>query len=132
MFPCVSGTPFGVVFLDLDHFKRINDTFGHGEGDRMLRAVADRLARSVRETDVVSRSDAPPAVSRLGGDEFTVLATQVADARDLAKLAGRLLEVLQRPFFLGGHEVVISASLGIAVYPGDGTDAEALLLELGG
>jgi diguanylate cyclase (GGDEF)-like protein len=120
-------TPFGVVFLDLDHFKRINDTFGHGEGDRLLQAVADRLVRSVRESDLVSRPEAPPAISRLGGDEFTVLATGVADVRDLAKVARRLLEVLQRPFFLGGHEVVITGSVGIAAFPGDGDDADALL-----
>jgi len=122
-----SQLPFGVVFLDLDHFKRINDTFGHGEGDRLLQGVADRLVRSVRETDLVVRPEGPPAISRLGGDEFTVLATGVADARDLAKVARRLLEVLQRPFFLAGHEVVITGSLGIAAFPADGDDAETLL-----
>jgi diguanylate cyclase (GGDEF)-like protein len=122
-----SQLPFGVVYLDLDHFKRINDTFGHGEGDRLLQGVADRLVRSVRETDLVGRPDVPPAISRLGGDEFTVLAGGVADVRDLAKVARRLLEVLQRPFFLAGHEVVITASVGIAAYPADGDDADALL-----
>ncbi len=122
-----SEKPFGVLFLDLDHFKRINDTFGHGEGDRLLQGVADRLVRSVRDTDLVARPEAPPAISRLGGDEFTVLLTEVADARDLAKVARRLLEQLQRPFVLGGHEVVITGSVGIAAFPSDGDDADTLL-----
>jgi diguanylate cyclase (GGDEF)-like protein len=118
---------FGVLFLDLDHFKRINDTIGHSEGDRLLQGVADRLVRSVRETDVVARSDAPPAVSRLGGDEFTALLCGLEDPRDLARVARRLLEVLRRPFSLAGHEVVISGSVGIAAFPGDGEDPETLL-----
>jgi len=119
--------PFGVLFLDLDHFKRINDTFGHTEGDRLLQGVADRLVTSVRDTDLVARPEGPPAISRLGGDEFTVLLTEVADVRDLAKVARRLLEVLQQPFSLGGHEVVITGSIGIAAFPADGLDADTLL-----
>jgi diguanylate cyclase (GGDEF)-like protein/PAS domain S-box-containing protein len=122
-----SQAPFGVLFLDLDHFKRINDTFGHTEGDRLLQGVADRLVRSVRDTDVVVRPEGPPAISRLGGDEFTVLLPEVADVRDLAKVARRLLEVLQRPFFLAGHEVVITVSIGIAAFPSDGEDPDTLL-----
>jgi diguanylate cyclase (GGDEF)-like protein/PAS domain S-box-containing protein len=120
-------TPFGVLFLDLDHFKRINDTFGHSQGDRLLQAVADRLVRSVRETDLVARLESPPAISRLGGDEFTVLLTEVEDPSDLAKVARRVLEVLRRPFSLGGHDVVTTASLGIAAWPADGEDGETLL-----
>jgi len=120
-------TPLGVLFLDLDHFKRINDTFGHTQGDRLLQAVADRLVRSVRESDVVARLESPPAISRLGGDEFTVLLTEVADPGDLAKVARRLLEVLQRPISLGGHDVVITGSVGIATWPSDGSDSETLL-----
>ena len=122
-----SQVPFGVIFLDLDHFKRINDTFGHGEGDRLLQGVADRLVRSVRDTDLVARTDGPPAISRLGGDEFTVLVTGVPDVRDLAKVARRLLPTLQEPFLLGGHEVVITSSIGIAAFPADGEDADTLL-----
>ena len=120
-------TPFGVLFLDLDHFKRINDTFGHSQGDRLLQAVADRLVRSVRESDLVARLESPPAISRLGGDEFTVLLTEVEDPGGLAKVARRLLEVLRRPFSLGGHEVVITGSIGIAAWPSDGADGETLL-----
>ncbi|HEX2485837.1 MAG TPA: EAL domain-containing protein, partial [Myxococcota bacterium] len=122
-----SQVPLGVLFLDLDHFKRINDTFGHTQGDRLLQEVADRLVRSVRESDLVARLENPPAISRLGGDEFTVLLTNVADPGDLAKVARRLLEVLHRPFSLGGHEVVITASVGIAAWPSDGSDGEGLL-----
>ena len=122
-----SQVPFGVIFLDLDHFKRINDTFGHGEGDRLLQGVSDRLVRSVRDTDLVTRTDGPPAISRLGGDEFTILVTGVPDVRDLAKVARRLLPMLQEPFLLGGHEVVITSSIGIAAFPADGEDADTLL-----
>jgi diguanylate cyclase (GGDEF)-like protein/PAS domain S-box-containing protein len=123
-----SERPFGVLFLDLDHFKRINDTLGHGVGDRLLQGVADRLVRSVRETDVVARGDTtPPAISRLGGDEFTVLLTDVVDVRDLAKVARRLLEQLQQPLLLAGHEVVVTGSVGIAAFPADGEDADTLL-----
>jgi diguanylate cyclase (GGDEF)-like protein/PAS domain S-box-containing protein len=122
-----TGAPLGVLFLDLDHFKRINDTFGHTQGDRLLQAVADRLVRSVRDSDLVARLEGPPAISRLGGDEFTVLLPEVADPGDLAKVARRLIEVLHRPFALGGHEVVITASVGIAAWPSDGSDAETLL-----
>lgn len=119
--------PFGVLFLDLDHFKRINDTLGHTEGDRLLQGVADRLVRSVRESDLVARLESPPAVSRLGGDEFTVLLPAARDPGDLAKVARRLIEALHRPFTLGGHEVVITASVGIAAWPSDGSDGETLL-----
>ena len=87
----------GILFLDLDHFKRINDTLGHSVGDALLQGVADRLVASVRETDIVSR-DMPSAISRLGGDEFTILLEGIHDAQDLAKVARRILEALQRPF----------------------------------
>jgi diguanylate cyclase (GGDEF)-like protein/PAS domain S-box-containing protein len=116
----------GILFLDLDHFKRINDTLGHSVGDELLQGVADRLVASVRETDVVTR-DMPSAISRLGGDEFTILLEGIHDAQDLAKVARRILESLQRPFHLSGHEVVISGSIGITAWPEDGDDVEALL-----
>ena len=122
-----SELPFGVLFLDLDQFKRINDTLGHSVGDRLLRGVADRLVTSVRDTDLVARSEFSTAVSRFGGDEFTILAAGVPRTRDLAKVARRLLEVLSRPFALEGHEIVITASIGIAAWPDDGEDAEVLL-----
>ncbi len=116
----------GILFLDLDHFKRINDTLGHSVGDALLQGVADRLVASVRETDVVSR-DLPSAISRLGGDEFTILLEGIHDAQDLAKVARRILESLLRPFHLSGHEVVIGGSIGITAWPDDGDDVEVLL-----
>jgi len=120
----------GVLFLDLDHFKRINDTLGHSVGDRLLQGVADRLVATVRGSDVIARSgrmDADHAVSRLGGDEFTMLLTDLRDVQDLAKVARRILDVLSAPFALEGHEVVISGSIGITARPLDGDDVETLL-----
>ena len=91
----------GVLFLDLDHFKRINDTLGHSVGDELLRQVADRLVRTLRDSDLVARvgeDDSESTVSRLGGDEFTVLLSELRDPRDLAAVASRLLAALRRPF----------------------------------
>jgi diguanylate cyclase (GGDEF)-like protein/PAS domain S-box-containing protein len=117
----------GVLFLDLDHFKRINDTLGHSVGDALLQGVADRLVASVRETDLVTRRELSGAISRLGGDEFTILLSEIRDVQDLAKVARRVLEALGRPFHLGGHDVVIGGSIGITAWPDDGDDAETLL-----
>ncbi len=124
------GARFGVLFLDLDHFKRINDTLGHRAGDDLLRDVADRLVRSVRETDLITRSTErrfDAAVSRLGGDEFTILITDLEDPSVLASIAQRILEALRRPYALEGQELVISASIGIATWPADGESVDALL-----
>ncbi|RIL03947.1 MAG: hypothetical protein DCC71_14615 [Proteobacteria bacterium] len=121
------GWRAGVLFLDLDHFKRINDTLGHSVGDALLQGVADRLVLSVRESDAVARDDMPSAISRLGGDEFTILLTAIDDVQDLAKVARRILESLARPFHLSGHEVVVGGSIGITAWPDDGDDVEALL-----
>jgi diguanylate cyclase (GGDEF)-like protein/PAS domain S-box-containing protein len=120
----------GILFLDLDHFKRINDTLGHSVGDLLLQGVADRLVASVRDSDTVARTtaaDSAAAISRLGGDEFTILLSDVKDAQDLAKVARRVLETFARPFNLEGHEIVISGSIGIAAWPMDGDDVETLL-----
>jgi len=117
----------GVLFLDLDHFKRINDTLGHSVGDALLQGVADRLVASVRDSDVIARNDMPSAISRLGGDEFTILLEGIHDVQDLAKVARRILESLARPFHLSGHEVVITGSIGITAWPDDGDDVEVLL-----
>jgi diguanylate cyclase (GGDEF)-like protein/PAS domain S-box-containing protein len=123
-------TGIGILFLDLDHFKRINDTLGHSVGDLLLQGVADRLVASVRDSDTVSRTssaDSAAAISRLGGDEFTILLSDVGDAQDLAKVARRVLDALSRPFSLEGHEIVISGSIGIAAWPMDGDDVDTLL-----
>jgi len=117
----------GVLFLDLDHFKLINDSFGHSIGDELLVEVANRLVAGVRESDLVSRSGLGSAVSRLGGDEFMVLLAGIRDAQDLARVARRVLEKLSEPFQLGGHQVVVGASIGLAAWPFDGEDVETLL-----
>jgi diguanylate cyclase (GGDEF)-like protein len=123
-----SEAQLAVLFLDLDRFKRINDTLGHSMGDTLLASVADRLRQTVRMTDVVGRPrDSDHAISRLGGDEFTLLLTDVANIADVARVARRVLAALSDPFDIAGHSVVIGASVGIALYPEDGADAEALL-----
>jgi diguanylate cyclase (GGDEF)-like protein/PAS domain S-box-containing protein len=116
----------GVIFLDLDRFKRINDTLGHPVGDDLLKGVADRLVASVRQSDFIARGDLADSISRLGGDEFTVVVT-VAEVQDLAKVARRVLASLAEPFVLDGHEVVISGSVGITAYPFDGDTPDVLL-----
>ena len=122
------GLMLGVLFLDLDHFKRINDTLGHTLGDELLRGVAGRLVQCVRASDAIGRTgEFATAVSRLGGDEFTILVDRIGDPQDLSVVATRILELLSRPFDLGSHEVVIGASIGIAAWPLDGEDGDALL-----
>ena len=107
-----------VMFLDLDRFKTINDTLGHAIGDQLLQAVATRLSSCLRESDTIAR---------WGGDEFTLLLPQISSAEDAAKSAQRLIEALKPAFHLGVHELYISSSIGIALYPHDGDDAQTLL-----
>lgn len=127
------NTLMATLFIDLDAFKRINDTLGHSIGDELLKAVAERLLKSVRKSDYVSRSDNDDAdevsntVSRLGGDEFIVILTEIIHDYDASTVARRILHDLAKPFMLNGHEVFISASIGISLYPTDGQDVEALL-----
>ncbi len=119
-----------VLFLDLDRFKQINDTLGHGVGDRLLQAVADRLRKSLRSSDAIARGDVSTAsedVCRLGGDEFIVSITNINRGEDAATVAKRILEALQQPFRLEEQEVFISGSIGISLFPQDGTDLETLL-----
>jgi diguanylate cyclase (GGDEF)-like protein len=117
-------------FLDLDGFKRINDTLGHSRGDLLLRQVSERLTASIRSNDSVGRisSDRPEfGVSRFGGDEFTFLLTGLSEASDAGRVARRVLNALREPFAIDGHELYATASIGIAVSPADGTDGETLL-----
>lgn len=107
-----------LLFLDLDHFKVINDTLGHALGDRLLMGVAERLLRSVREGDTVSR---------LAGDEFTLLLPAVGRPEDAKRVAEKILEGLRAPFALEGHELRVTGSIGLSVYPEHGREAEALL-----
>jgi diguanylate cyclase (GGDEF)-like protein len=122
--------PVATCFLDLDGFQRINERLGHEGGDRLLREVGKRLSRSVRFSDAVARSrphDEDFPISRLGGDEFTLLLTEVTDSQDAARVARRVLKALSEPFAIDGHEVFTSASMGIAIYPTDGRDPDDLL-----
>ncbi len=106
-----------VMFLDLDRFKNINDTLGHEAGDRLLQEVARRLKASVRESDTVAR---------LGGDEFMLVLPGLQHAEDAARLGRELLEVLQPAVELDGHELRVTGSLGVALFPHDGRDVESL------
>jgi diguanylate cyclase (GGDEF)-like protein/PAS domain S-box-containing protein len=113
------GTQGGVMFVDLDHFKAVNDSFGHGVGDQLLRAAAARIRQCVRESDIVAR---------LGGDEFAILLDGLSTPETAAKIAGTVVSALAKPFNIAGHQLLISASIGISCYPDDGNDADTLLL----
>ncbi|MEM9177059.1 MAG: EAL domain-containing protein [Myxococcota bacterium] len=125
-----SDRRMALLFLDLDGFKKVNDTLGHEVGDRLLAEVASRFSRVVRISDHIGRqSDEAPesAVSRLGGDEFTVLLTEIKEPGDAALVAERLLQTLEAPVVLNGREVFMGTSIGIAVFPDDASDTEELL-----
>ncbi|MDY6984579.1 MAG: diguanylate cyclase, partial [Pseudomonadota bacterium] len=119
----------GVLFLDLDGFKNINDTLGHVHGDRVLQEVADRLRLGVRPSDMLARDTSGSALplARLGGDEFTVLVPDIRAAEDVLVVAGRVKELLRAPVQLDDAQVTMSASIGIAIFPDDGADGPALL-----
>jgi len=125
-----TGQALVMLSLNLDRFKRINDTLGREVGDLLLKEVASRLTKSLRQTDYVTRNDSHAAshhIARQGGDEFTVLLGDLSQAQEATKVARRILEALSQPFNLNGNEIVMSASIGIAVYRLDGNDAESLL-----
>jgi diguanylate cyclase (GGDEF)-like protein len=112
------GQAIAVLCLDLDRFKPVNDTLGHPVGDRVLQAVADRLRASVRETDTVAR---------FGGDEFAIVQTLAEQPQDATGLATRVIEALSAPYDIDGQQVVIGCSIGIALAPSDGEDADQLI-----
>ena len=130
-----AGEKLGVLFMDLDGFKAINDTMGHSAGDLALQWAAERLRQGVRPADMVSRSTsawgglpgAEVELARLGGDEFTALIIDVKRPQDALVVAHRILNVMRRPFILHDREVILTASVGIAMYPQDGEDAATLL-----
>jgi diguanylate cyclase (GGDEF)-like protein/PAS domain S-box-containing protein len=111
-------TALAVLFLDLDGFKRINDSLGHAMGDMLLQSVATRLSAGLRESDTVSRQ---------GGDEFVILLTAITHPDDAALKAVRILAAIKAPHQVGEHQLRVSASIGLSAYPDDGLDAETLL-----
>jgi len=113
-----NGRRVAVLFIDLDRFKLINDSLGHAEGDELLKSVATRLQACVRRSDTLAR---------LGGDEFTILLPDLNDAEDAALIAQKVIDELWRPLIVGGEEIRPTASIGIALYPDDGIEAESLV-----
>jgi diguanylate cyclase (GGDEF)-like protein/PAS domain S-box-containing protein len=113
------GRRLAVLFLDCDRFKHINDTLGHAVGDQVLRSIARRLATCVRESDTVSRH---------GGDEFLILLSEVDHPEDAAAIGEKIVSSIAEPHFIAGHELQLTASVGIALYPEDGQDAESLIM----
>ncbi|CAG2150004.1 EAL domain-containing protein [Cupriavidus numazuensis] len=109
-----------VMFIDLDRFKLINDTMGHGVGDEALKIIARRLRDAIRESDTVAR---------LGGDEFTVIIEDIEDIRHVAQIAQALLNVVGQPIDANGRTVFVTPSIGISIYPDDGTDRKQLLMQ---
>ncbi len=125
------GQQLAIMFIDLDDFKRVNDTLGHGAGDDLLKEIGARLAGSIRGLDAVARggaSDDGNTIARLGGDEFIVLLNNVDDAVDAGAAARRLVAALAEPVTVQGTELYASCSVGVAIYPGDGGDIETLLM----
>ncbi len=126
-----------LMFIDLDHFKRINDSIGHGRGDRLLVEIAKRLTLELREDDAINYfSDEDLAdgeqrstteISRLGGDEFTVVLSDVECTKHVERVARRILDTLSEPIALQSHNPVVTPSIGIAIYPHDGTDPDTLV-----
>jgi PAS domain S-box-containing protein len=119
-----------ILFLDLDNFKRINDTLGHEMGDQLLQSVSKRLVNFVRGSDTIARvieSELADTVARLGGDEFTILLTEISHIEDAAKVAQRILDLFSKPFKISDNELFISSSIGISIYPDNGDDIDALL-----
>ena len=125
------GKMLAVMYIDLDNFKRINDTLGHSVGDEVLKVAAERLRKSLRRVDDrgsdASRVERPGDVGRLGGDEFMVILPDITSSDDARSVADRLIAAIQKPMELTSNTVVITPSIGIAIAPTDGTDAASLL-----
>jgi diguanylate cyclase (GGDEF)-like protein len=127
----VNQRMLAVLYLDLDNFKRVNDTLGHAVGDELLTLAASRLRSSLRTDDAigpgVQSSPGSNHIGRLGGDEFIVLLPNIRSADDAAAVAARLIEDLQAPMRLALHTLVVTPSVGISLYPSDGVDVDTLL-----
>jgi len=130
-----NGTKIAVLFLDLDNFKRINDSLGHVAGDQLLQEVSSRLQQSIRCTDLAATDASTPerndasknSLARLGGDEFTVMLVDIKHEKHINIVSERILESLNEPFMLAGNRVVVTSSIGIAIYPEDGDEIDTLL-----
>jgi len=113
-----SGLPFALLYIDLDHFKEVNDTLGHEVGDQLLIEAAERISKLVRQIDTVSR---------IGGDEFTIIMPELHGSIGIDRITEKVIQELRQPFKLGVNQVYVSASVGITLYPNDADDATALL-----
>jgi diguanylate cyclase (GGDEF)-like protein len=113
--------------MDLDAFKRINDTLGHNVGDHLLKLVSERLRETTRPSDLVSRGDQTTNLARLGGDEFTILIPDLERVEHALNVAHRVKEAMRRPFLIEGNEIFVTASIGISLFPEDGDDCNSLL-----
>ncbi|MFC1504450.1 EAL domain-containing protein [Spirochaetota bacterium] len=125
-------TKVAVLFLDLDQFKKINDTFGHDVGDKLLKGVAERLSRLLRKSDTISRREGlidclNESISRLGGDEFTLIIPNLIDQKFSAIVAKKIIESFKVPYIINKQEFFTTTSIGISIYPDDGSDCETLL-----
>jgi len=124
-----SKEKIAVMFLDLDNFKRVNDSLGHEAGDALLKAVSERLHESLRSSDLAARdvADMNSSLARLGGDEFTVMLSGLHGIEHVEMIAQRILDRIAEPMMLSGNRVCVSSSIGIAIYPEDGEDLDTLL-----
>ena len=125
---------FALLFLDLDHFKQVNDTLGHDAGDKLLRQVSERLTEIIRDSDFIcvnSGNEGSPGsrhtVARLGGDEFVVLLGHISRAEDAARVAERIAKSVSDPYIINEQSVAVTTTIGISVYPADGADSETLM-----
>ena len=123
----VGNKKFAVLFMDLDAFKRINDTLGHNVGDHLLKIVSERLRETIRPSDLVARGDQSHNLARLGGDEFTILIPDLERVENALNVAHRVKDAMRRPFLIDGHEIFVTASIGISLFPEDGDDCDSLL-----
>jgi len=129
-----AGGGAALLYLDLDRFKRINDNLGHAVGDALLQSVARRLERGIRQEDGAPAESAPPGhrgtrVARIGGDEFVILLPGMSQERQIIAVAERIQRMLAEPIECAGHRMVVTPSIGIAVYPKDGNDIDELLVK---
>ena len=133
----IGNRKFAVLFMDLDAFKRINDTLGHDVGDQLLKQVSERLRDTIRPSDLMSRGDLLPRaeaghsegtnLARLGGDEFTILIPDLERVEHALNVAHRVKDAMRRPFLIEGNEIFVTASIGISLFPEDGDDSTSLL-----